>query len=338
VSRNLLDRRLILVAGKGGVGRSTVAASIAAAAARRGRKTLLFEANANDRYGAFFGKSFEVGTEIVRLRENLYAVNTNPTAALEEYGLMVLRFRRVYRMVFENRITKYFLRAIPGLDDYSIIGKAWFHTEEERRGRPLWDTVVFDLPASGHSLSMLKIPYVILDTVPEGPLTRDARKLVALLQDSARTALVLVTLAEEMPSNEARELSDSLERDLSLEAAHLLINQVYPDRFPEGSPEAEILDRLVAHVPASQSPDPVTRAGARGEIADIDADVAAVTAHAELAARRRKLNERYLARLADTIRAPQSQLPLLFSPSLGPEQIEELSQRIEAAFERAAAS
>jgi anion-transporting ArsA/GET3 family ATPase len=338
VSRTLLDRRLILVAGKGGVGRSTVAASIAAAAARRGRKTLLFQANANDRYGTFFGRSFEVGTEIVRLRENLYAVNTNPAAALEEYGLMVLRFRRVYRMVFENRITKYFLRAIPGLDDYSVIGKAWFHTEEERRGRPLWDTVVFDLPASGHSLSMLRIPYVIIDTVPEGPLTRDARKLVSLLQDPERTAVVLVTLAEEMPSNEARELSEALERELSLSVSHLFINQIYPDRFPEGSPEAKILDRLIAHVPASQSPDPVTRAGAHGNHPDIDADVAAVTAHAELASRRRRLNERYLGRLADTIRATQSQLPLLFSPSLGPEQIEELSQNIEASLERAASS
>ena len=334
MSRNLLDRRFILVAGKGGVGRSTVAASIAAACARRGRKTLLFEANANDRYGAFFGQNQEVGPEITRLRENLYAINTNPEAALEEYGLMVLRFKRVYRMVFENRITKYFLRAIPGLDDYSIIGKAWYHTEEERRGRPLWDTVVFDLPASGHSLSMLKIPYVILDTVPDGPLTRDARKLVDLLQDQLRTALILVTLAEEMPANEARELCEALERDLSLGVSHLLINQVYPDRFPEGSPEQQVLGRRVAHMPAHQSTDPVIRAGATRESPAIDADLAAVTAHADLAARRRRLNERYFSRLADEVPAPQSQLPLLFVPSLGPSEIDELSRQIETSFER----
>lgn len=334
MSPNPLDRRFILVAGKGGVGRSTVAASIAAATARRGRKTLLFQANANDRYGAFFGKGAEVGPEIVRLRANLYALNTNPAAALEEYGLMVLRSRRVYRMVFENRLTKYFLRAIPGLDDYSVIGKAWFHTEETRRGRPLWDTVIFDLPASGHSLSMLKIPQVILETVPEGPLTRDARKLVELLRDPARTALILVTLAEEMPSNEARELSEALEAELSLSVSHLLINQVYPDRFPESSPEAAILDRLIDHVPAHQSPDPVTRANAIDHRDGIDADVAAVTAHAELATRRRRLNERYLARLEGALAVPQSQLPLLFAPSLGPAEIDELSTRIEAAFER----
>ncbi len=336
MSDNLLDRRFILVTGKGGVGRSTVAASIAAATARRGRKTLLFQANANDRYASFFGHDTEVGPEMVRLRDNLHAVNTNPAAALEEYGLMVLRFRRVYRMVFENRITKYFLRAIPGLDDYSIIGKAWHHTEEERRGRPIWDTVVFDMPASGHSLSMLRIPYVILETVPEGPLTRDARKLVSLMQDPARTSLVLVTLAEEMPTNEAVEFAGSLRRDLSLAASHLVINQVYPDRFPAGSAEASILERLIDHVPARQSPDPVTRARADGGRPTIDADVAAVTAHAELAAMRRQLNERYLGRLTDSFSIPQSQLPLLFVPSLGPDEIETLSRKLEPAFERPA--
>jgi anion-transporting ArsA/GET3 family ATPase len=132
---SLLDRRLILVAGKGGVGRSTVAAALGAACARRGRRTLLYEANANDRWGSFFHGD-AVGTQVTRLRDNLHAVNTNPAAALEEYGLMVLRFKRVYKMVFENRVTRYFLRAIPGLDDYSILGKAWYHTTEERRGKP----------------------------------------------------------------------------------------------------------------------------------------------------------------------------------------------------------
>src|SRR6185369_6757696 len=113
-------------------------------------------------------------------------------------------------MVFENRVTKAFLRAIPGLDDYSLIGKAWFHVEEEKRGKPVWDTVVFDMPASGHSVSMLRIPWVIIDTVPEGPLTRDARTVRQLLCDPARTSVVLVTLAEEMPVNEAIELESKL--------------------------------------------------------------------------------------------------------------------------------
>jgi anion-transporting ArsA/GET3 family ATPase len=152
---SLFDKRLILVAGKGGVGRSTVSAAIASACARRGRKTLLFQASANDRFGAMFGAA-PVGTKVTQLAPNLSAVNTNPAAALEEYGLMVLKFQRVYNLVFENRLTKAFLRAIPGLDDYSVLGKAWYHTTEEKRGKPIWDTVVFDMPASGHSMSLLR--------------------------------------------------------------------------------------------------------------------------------------------------------------------------------------
>ena len=125
---------------------------------------------------------------------------------------MILRWKSVYEMVFENRVTKAFLRAIPGLDDYALLGKAWFHTTEEKRGKPVWDTVVFDMPASGHSSSMLRVPWVIVDTVPEGPLTRDARTVKELLTDPARTAAVLVTLAEEMPVNEALELEAKLDR------------------------------------------------------------------------------------------------------------------------------
>jgi anion-transporting ArsA/GET3 family ATPase len=305
----LLDKRLVLVLGKGGVGRSTVAAAIAAASARRGRRTLLFEASANDRFGELFGGTEPVGAEITRLRENLYAVNTNPAAALEEYGLMILKFRRVYRMVFENRVTRYFLRAIPGLDEYSILGKAWYHWNEEERGRQTWDTLVFDMPASGHSVSMLRIPWVILDTVPEGPLTRDAGALRAQLRDQAHTAIVLTTLAEEMPVTEARELTAVLHRQLGLRVARLIVNQVFPDRFPHGSPAAQILDRLE---------------GASG-------DLAALAGHGRSAQRRRQLNERYLAELARHLALPRLELPLLFAPRLGPAEIDQLSQLIESA-------
>jgi anion-transporting ArsA/GET3 family ATPase len=315
---SLLEKRLILVCGKGGVGRSTVAARIAAACARRGRKTLLFEASAADRFGAYFGRP-AVGTDLVPLGPNLWAINTNPAAALHEYGLMILKFETVYEMVFENKLTKAFLRAIPGLDDYSVIGKAWYHTTEEKRGQPVWDTVVFDMPASGHSQSMLRIPWVIIDTVPEGPLTRDARDLQALLRDQARTALVLVSLAEEMPANEARELQDKLSTGLGIEPQLVVANQVYPDRFPAGSPQGQVLDALLQ----SQS---------QGQGAAPPPTIDALAAHADLARSRRALNERYLEQLRRTVRAPLAELPLLFVPRLGPDHVQQLSQTLEKAI------
>jgi len=309
---SLFEKRLILVLGKGGVGRSTVAAALAASTARKGRRTLLYETNAKDRFSQFF-EAGEVGPEPVPLRPNLLAVNTNPAAALREYGLMVLRFERVYNLVFENRLTKYFLRAIPGLDDYALLGKAWYHTTESKRGRNTWDTLVFDMPASGHAISMLKIPSVILDTVPEGPLTRDARKLRDLLLDKRRTAIVMVTLAEEMPANEAREVTEILRDELGLDVTHLVINQVHPDHFPDGSAAA----RVLAGLEASR---------------DLDPELAALATHGALGRNRRALNERYLSVLSGDIGAPRAELPLLFTSTLGSDNIDTLSRMLEAAL------
>jgi anion-transporting ArsA/GET3 family ATPase len=308
MSFSLADRRLVLVVGKGGVGRSTVAAAIAGECARRGKRTLLFETNANDRFGPYFDKP-PVRTEIVELATNLHAVNTTPAAALEEYGLMILKFRSVYEMVFENRVTKAFLRAIPGLDDYALLGKAWFHSTEERRGQPVWDTIVFDMPASGHAASMLRVPQVIVDTVPEGPLTRDARTVKELLADPARTAAVLVTLAEEMPVNEAVELEAKL-GELGIVPQHVIANQIYPAHFA-APPVAKVVDALAADR-ALASP------------------LRELAAHAQLARDRRALNDRYLAELARRTRTKVTQLPLVFAPRLEPTHVRQLGQILAA--------
>jgi anion-transporting ArsA/GET3 family ATPase len=307
VSGSAYDRRLILVVGKGGVGRSTVAAAIAGQLADRGKKVLLFETNANDRFGNYFDKP-AVGTEVAQLAPNLWGVNATPASALAEYGLMILKFQSVYEMVFENRVTKAFLRAIPGLDDYALLGKAWFHTTDEKRGKPVYDTVVFDMPASGHSYSMLRVPSVITETVPEGPLTRDARTIRALLSDPKRTSAVLVTLAEEMPVNEAIELEAKLSA-LGIVPQQLVVNQVFPDHIPDGTPVTRVVDTLANE---AQLPSPL----------------AEVTAHAVLSRERRLLNEQYLAELARRAKTPIAELPMLFAKELGSAHVKALGARL----------
>jgi anion-transporting ArsA/GET3 family ATPase len=303
-----LDRRFILVVGKGGVGRSTVAAAIAGARAAQGKRTLLYETSANDRFGDYFARP-PVGTVASELAPNLWAINATPASALSEYGLMILRWKSVYEMVFENRVTKAFLRAIPGLDDYALLGKAWFHATEEKRGKPVWDTVVFDMPASGHSVSMLRVPWVITDTVPESPLTRDARAIKALLRDQARTSVVLVTLAEEMPVNEAIELETKL-TDMGIVPQQLLVNQVFPRHFSPETPVSRVLDALIAD---------------RGHLSE---PLAQLTVHAALSRDRRQLNERYLAELRKRAQTKVDELPMLFTKALGPADVRLLGDKI----------
>ena len=161
---------------------------------------------------------------------------------------------------------------------------------------------------------MLRLPKVILDTVPEGPLTRDARSLRDLLLDTARTALVLVTLPEEMPANEARELAHTLESDVGITVASLIINQVYPDRFPAESAFSAVLEALVA---GTSNADPKSDA------------LAALAAHGELQRSRRRLNETHLAELARSFSTPGIELPYLFVPAIGPQEIQALSQMLE---------
>lgn len=306
---HLLSKRLIVVVGKGGVGKTTVSAALSALLARRGRTTMLYQANAKEKLSTLF-KGPVVGENVVKIRDRLFAVNTNPQAALHEYGLMVLRYETVYKMVFENRFAKALVRAIPGVEDYSMLGKLWWHTTEEDRGKPRWESIVFDAPATGHAVTMLRIPTSILEAVPEGPLTRDAGKVKALLTDPGKTAVVIVTLAEEMPTNESIELAARLEREVGMKATCVVVNQLYPPHFTEGSIATRVLDTISAG--------PVD-----------DPALAPTVARARLARARRALNERYVAKIAADLPLPRLELPQLFVPSLGPADIDRLASMLE---------
>jgi len=240
------------------------------------------------------------------------AINTNPAAATEEYGMMILRWRRIYNLVFENNVVKSFLRAIPGFEDYTLIGKAWYHTTEEKRRVPVWDTLVFDMPASGHSLSMLRIPKVIVETVPDGPLTRDAGLLLSLLRDRERTGIALVTLAEEMPANEARELASKLEAELEIRPDALIVNQVYPDHFAPGSPSRVVLDAL------------------RAASAPLPMPLPPLLAQADVATARRDVQRQHLAELEKMV-MPLIELPILFEEIRRP-QIAALAETLAASL------
>jgi len=305
---SLFDKRLVVIAGKGGVGRTTVAAALGLAAARRGKRVLLCQTKSKERLSSLFGIR-PVGTELARVRDRFWAVNMTPAAALREYGAMVLHSEFIAKQVLENKVSRTFLHAVPGLEDYSMLGKVWYHTtEEEEAGRRRWDLVIMDGPATGHLMTMLTIPNAILEAVPKGPLTPPAAATRDLLRDPARSAMVIVTLAEDLPSNESIELAKKNRELAKMPFGPLVVNQLYPPRFATG-PSA----RAVEALPEESG----------------DASLQPLLVAARTAQRRRALNERYLERLRNDLPLPQVHLPYLFTPNFGPEAMEELSTRLE---------
>src|SRR4030081_2376105 len=179
----LLSRRLVVVTGKGGTGKSTVSAALGLAAARKGKRVLICEVVARERVADFFGKP-PSGTQIRELLPNLYSVHVRPREAMREYALVTLRYETLYKIAFENVAARYFLAAAPSLAEIVMLGKVWWHaTQEGERGRTRWDLVVLDAPATGHGLTFLSVPNVFLRLVREGPLARDMHGMQSLLAD-----------------------------------------------------------------------------------------------------------------------------------------------------------
>ena len=307
---NRPQMQFLVIAGKGGVGRTTISAALATVLARHGRKVLLAHVRTQQHMDRLMGCGV-IDETIRHVEPNLWAVNMNPRAALRERGMMVLKLESVYRAVMENRLVKHFLKAVPSLDEYSMLGKAWYHTTEQRDGHARFDTVVFDGQATGHLITMLRIPRVIIESVPEGPLTRDAQQIQQMLVDPLRTRMWIVTLAEEMPATESMDLYRAATEDLGITPCRLVINGLYPDDFERSPHLARGLEQALS-------------------AEELDPAIALLLASAETIRARRAINRRYLEILRQKIPLPHIELPQLFVPHLDRSSLNLLASKMEA--------
>ena len=307
------ERRFIFVTGKGGVGKTTVSAAMARALAARGKKVLIAMCNAKERISAMFGSDL-VGPEILPVGPRVWAVNIEPERAFEEYGQMTLKVPGLYKVVFQNKIVRSFLPAVPGLSEWAMLGKAWFHTTEtDERGRPRFDVVILDAPATGHGLDMLRVPKVILDVTPPGILRRDAELAWKLFTDKRATGVVVVTLPQELPSTEALELIGAIQGELALPLGALVVNGVLDKLFSEE--ESAALAKLHRREGA--------QAIALPESGAVHASLRAAAARAL----QERVQQESLLRLAAGTSLDRIELPFLFEDAARPLAIERLAQR-----------
>ncbi len=239
----LEERRFLFITGKGGVGKTTVTAALAFRLAHEGKRVLITVSDAKERISTLFGAE-PMTPQVQPLADRIWGVKLTPDVALREYGSMILKSPKVYGAVFDNNYVRSFFAGVPGLFEWAMLGKAWYHSiETEEDGEQRFDVVLFDAPATGHGLDMLRVPKIIVEVVPPGVLRRDAERAWAMFQDEAQTGVLVVTLPEEMPTNETLELLDALDSELRLPVARVVINGVIPKLFEDAERHELLKDR-----------------------------------------------------------------------------------------------
>jgi anion-transporting ArsA/GET3 family ATPase len=228
----LLDRKLLVVTGKGGVGKTTVAVAIGLVAASRGRRTIVVEMGEQSRLPTLFGAPPPASGMELLLQERLSTVSIDPDRALLEW-LQALGGRISGRVLASSGTFQYFAAAAPGAKELVSMMKIWQLTREgagRRRGGD-YDLVVLDAPATGHALGLLGSPQTFGAIARVGPIAGHARQVRELLEDPTRSAYLAVALATEMAVTEALELEQGLQRQLDRGLSAVIVNGLLPKRF-----------------------------------------------------------------------------------------------------------
>ncbi len=311
-SASLLARRIVIVTGKGGTGKTTVSAALALAAAERGLSVLIAEVGLFEQVPALLlgHGAPPVGYEGRELRPRLRAMRIDPFSAVAEYLGLQIGSPRLVERTLRSRGLRQLMEGAPGWRELITLGKTW-QLEQMRLadGRPRYDLIVMDAPATGHGLSFLDVPHVVRSAVRSGPLARNAERVETLMSDPDRTLVLPVSLAEELPAQETAELVERVRDDLGLWMDRVVVNAVAGPP-PGDDPErlAGILRSLPSDVALGRLPPP----GAIARAVD------------HLAARQR-LNARYVDEIARRTGLPTLSLPVVAGGVTGPEALRRLA-------------
>ena len=295
VSKFCSAARVLIVAGKGGVGKTTVTATIANLAARAGKSALIVEVEGKSGIGSVFGRRDPLTYDDVDLADGVRARTLTPDDALIEY-LVDHGMKRVSKRLANSGALDVVATAVPGIKDILVLGKV-----KQLERMEAADLIVLDAPAAGHAVTFLTSARGLLDAARMGPIRNQAQDVVDLLSDPERCQVLLVTLPEETPVNEAIETAYLLEDRVGIKLGPIVVNGLYP-----------VLRGLDA---VDASADQEFR------------DAAAFRSH------RQSLQAEQVERLRRELPLDQLQLPFLFTPEIGPDELAQLTRALERAVD-----
>jgi anion-transporting ArsA/GET3 family ATPase len=252
---SFLDRELLVVSGKGGVGKSTLAAALGLLGSERGLRTIVAEVGEQSRLRTLFGADESEPGDEVELQKGLWSLSIDPDRALLEW-LQSLGGRVSGRVLASSSTFQYFAAAAPGARELVSMVKVWELTQGKRwkgRGRG-YDLVVLDAPATGHALGMLDSPRTFGAIARVGPIAGQAERLQELLLDPARSDYIAVAHASELAVTETLELQRRLSEQLGRDLGAVVVNGTLPQRFT--APELQRLEKLSSQTELARAPRP----------------------------------------------------------------------------------
>jgi len=294
---DLLDRRLLFVTGKGGVGKSTVAASLALLAAEQGKRVLVVEVDAKGNLTDFFEHG-PVGFTPKEVHPGVHVMAMDTEQSLHEYLSLNLRLPVFARLGPLARVFEFVATAAPGVKEILTVGKIVWEVREAMEGRARWDLVVVDAAATGHIVAQLGAPQAIRELVQVGLVRQQTEWMSAILRDPSLTALNIVATPEEMPVSETIELVQRIRAEVDVPLGSVIVNRVLPELFTRA--DEDTFEAL-----REPEPERILREEAGG-------GAIGVLEGARLAVTLRRTRAAHLTRLREAVDLPLLYVPYLF--------------------------